>query len=66
MQLKIENIAPIVDYTGRLEPSKKAELKFEISGRLSKKLVQPGEFIKSGDKITANFGDLGSISINTK
>lgn len=51
MQLKIENIAPIVDYTGRLEPSKKAELKFEISGRLSKKLVQPGEFIKSGDKI---------------
>ena len=51
MKLKIQNISPIVDYTGRLEPSKKAELKFEINGRLAKKLVQPGEFVKSGTVI---------------
>ena len=51
MKLQIQNISPVVDYTGRLEPSKKAELKFEINGRLSKKLVQPGEFVKSGDTI---------------
>ena len=51
MKLQIQNISPVVDYTGRLEPSKKAELKFEINGRLLKKLVQPGEFVKSGDTI---------------
>ena len=48
VKLKIQNISPVVDYTGRLEPSKKAELKFEINGRLAKKIVQPGEFVKSG------------------
>ena len=51
MKLKVQNISPIVDYTGRLEPSKKAELKFEINGKLAKKLVQPGEHVKSGDII---------------
>ena len=51
MKLKVQNISPIVDYTGRLEPSKKAELKFEINGKLAKKLVQPGEYVKSGDII---------------
>ena len=51
MKLKIQNISPVVDYTGRLEPSKKAELKFEINGRLAKKIVQPGEFVKSGTVI---------------
>ncbi len=51
MKLKIENIAPIVSYTGRLEPFKKAELKFEINGRLAKKLIQPGELVKLGQKI---------------
>ena len=51
VKLKIQNISPVVDYTGRLEPSKKAELKFEINGRLAKKIVQPGEFVKSGKVI---------------
>ena len=51
MKLKVQNISPIVDYTGRLEPSKKAELKFEINGKLAKKLVYPGEHVKSGDII---------------
>ena len=51
MKLKIQNISPIVNYTGRLEPSKKAELKFEINGKLAKRLVQPGEFVKSGTMI---------------
>jgi len=51
MKLKVQNISPVVDYTGRLEPSKKAELKFEINGKLAKKLVQPGEHVKSGDII---------------
>lgn len=51
MKLKMENIAPVVGYTGRLEPSKKAELKFEINGRLAKRLLQPGDFVKSGSTI---------------
>ena len=51
MKLQKKNISPIVEYTGRLEPSKKADLKFEINGRLAEKLVQPGEFVKSGDII---------------
>ena len=38
VKLQMQSISPIVDYTGRLEPSKKAELKFEISGRLAKKI----------------------------
>ena len=50
-KLKMENIAPRVDYTGRLEPSKKAELKFEINGRLAKKLVEPGSKVKAGDTL---------------
>ena len=51
VELKIENIAPIVDYTGRLEPSKEADLKFEINGRLAEKLVQPGQFVNAGETI---------------
>ena len=51
MKLEAQDISPIVEYTGRLEPSKKAELKFEISGKISKKFVEPGEFIKAGKKI---------------
>ena len=51
IKLKVQNISPIVDYTGRLEPSKKAELKFEINGKLAEKLAQPGEYVKSGDII---------------
>ena len=50
-KLKMEDIAPRVDYTGRLEPSKEAELKFEINGRLAKKLVEPGSKVKSGDTL---------------
>ena len=50
-KLKMEDIAPRVDYTGRLEPSKKAELKFEINGRLAKKLVEPGSKVKAGDTL---------------
>ena len=51
IKLKMEDIAPRVDYTGRLEPSKKAELKFEINGRLAKKLVEPGSKVKAGDTL---------------
>ena len=50
-KLKMEDIAPRVEYTGRLEPSKKAELKFEINGRLAKKLVEPGSKVKAGDTL---------------
>ena len=50
-KLKMEDIAPRVDYTGRLEPSKEAELKFEINGRLAKKLVEPGSKVKAGDTL---------------
>lgn len=51
MPLKIQNIAPIVNYTGRLEPSKTADLKFEINGKLAKRMVEPGQFVKSGEMI---------------
>ena len=51
VELKIKNIAPIVDYTGRLEPSKEADLKFEINGRLAEKLVQPGQYVNAGETI---------------
>ena len=51
MSLKIQNISPVVNYTGRLEPSKTADLKFEINGKLAKRLVEPGQFVKSGETI---------------
>ena len=51
MPLKIQNISPVVNYTGRLEPSKTADLKFEINGKLAKRLVEPGQFVKSGETI---------------
>ena len=51
MPLKIQNISPVVNYTGRLEPSKTADLKFEINGKLAKRLVEPGQLVKSGETI---------------
>jgi len=50
-KLSMQDISPIVEYTGRLEPSKKADLKFEINGRLAKKLVEPGSSVESEETI---------------
>ena len=50
-KLSMQDISPIVEYTGRLEPSKKADLKFEINGRLAKRLVEPGSKIESEEII---------------
>ena len=50
-RLSMQDISPIVEYTGRLEPSKKADLKFEINGRLAKKLVEPGSNVEAEETI---------------
>jgi RND family efflux transporter MFP subunit len=50
-RLSMQDISPIVEYTGRLEPSKKADIKFEINGRLAKRLVEPGSKIESEEII---------------
>ena len=47
--VKYKTFMPTATYTGRLKPFMSAQLKFEISGRLKKKMVEPGAFVKSGE-----------------
>jgi len=43
------NIEPSVNVTGRLQPANRALLRFEVSGQLAERLVEPGQLVKSGE-----------------
>jgi len=42
-------IKPSVTVTGRLQPANRALLRFEVSGQLAERLVEPGQRVKTGD-----------------
>ncbi len=42
-------IEPHVRVTGRLQPANRALLRFEVSGQLDQRLVEPGQLVKAGD-----------------
>ena len=48
-ELKKQSLYPQIHLTGRLEPAHKAALKFELSGRVARRLVEPGQKVKKGD-----------------
>jgi len=41
-------IQPEVSVTGRLQPANRALLRFEISGQLAERLVEPGQLVEAG------------------
>ena len=47
------DIQPTSQVTGRLQPAHKANLRFEVSGRLALRDVEPGQQVKTGDRLLA-------------
>ncbi len=50
-KIKIDDLKPYIKYTGRLEPYKKSDLKFEMGGRLGTKKVEPGTKVKKNSTL---------------
>lgn len=47
--LSLSTVSPQVAVTGRLQPANSALLRFEVSGQLDERLVEPGQLVKAGD-----------------
>jgi len=47
-ELQKQTLYPKIIMTGRLQPAHKASLKFELSGRIATRLVEPGQKVKKG------------------
>jgi len=45
----LSTIEPVVTVTGRLQPGNQALLRFELSGQIAARLVEPGQQVKAGD-----------------
>ncbi len=45
VQVKQQDLIPRESLTGRLQPIKTAQLKFEVQGRLQQRLIEPGLFV---------------------
>jgi HlyD family secretion protein len=43
------DLAPAEQVTGRLEPARKAALRFELSGQVATRAVEPGQAVAAGD-----------------
>ena len=46
--IQATTIHPEVSVTGRLQPANRALLRFEISGQLEQRLVEPGQWVEAG------------------
>lgn len=46
-----QDVRPFVVKTGRLQPARKAELRFEVSGRVVERYVEPGQHVVKGDPL---------------
>jgi len=47
--VNLKTIEPHVSVTGRLKPANRALLRFEVSGQLDERLVEPGQSVSVGD-----------------
>ncbi|MGD8999015.1 MAG: efflux RND transporter periplasmic adaptor subunit [Granulosicoccaceae bacterium] len=43
------NLNPVVEVTGRLQPVNRALMRFELSGQLAERLVEPGQAVAKGE-----------------
>lgn len=49
LTVQANTLAPYVTVTGRLQPANRALLRFEISGQLEARLVEPGQWVEAGE-----------------
>ncbi len=66
-ELQRQTLTPKIIMTGRLQPAHKAGLKFELSGRIAQRLVEPGQKVDKGAvllKLAA--GDYQDIYVEAK
>ncbi len=66
-EVKRQNLVPRESLTGRLQPIKTAQLKFEVQGRIKQRLVEPGVFVELGQPLLQlDDGDLQDQYIQAK
>ena len=51
LEVKRRDVLPTESLTGRLQPVKTAQLKFEVQGRVKQRLVEPGMFVEQGQEL---------------
>lgn len=47
--VQVMDIQPIARITGKLQPARKASLRFEVSGNVTQRIVEPGQKVASGE-----------------
>ena len=50
-EVKLQDLVPQESLTGRLQPVKTAQLKFEVQGRIKQRLVEPGVFVNDSQPL---------------
>jgi RND family efflux transporter MFP subunit len=51
LEVQRQNLLPTESLTGRLQPVKTAQLKFEVQGRVKERLVEPGMYVEQGQEL---------------
>jgi RND family efflux transporter MFP subunit len=51
LQVQRQDVLPVESLTGRLQPVKTAQLKFEVQGRVQQRLVEPGIYVEHGHEL---------------
>ena len=51
LEVQRQDVLPTEALTGRLQPEKTAQLKFEVQGRVQQRLLEPGAFVELGQEI---------------
>lgn len=50
-EVQRQDVSPTESLTGRLQPVKTAQLKFEVQGRVEQRLLEPGAIVQQGDEL---------------
>jgi len=50
-EVQRQDVSPTESLTGRLQPVKTAQLKFEVQGRVEQRLLEPGAMVQQGDEL---------------
>ena len=51
LEVQRQNLLPTESLTGRLQPVKTAQLKFEVQGKVKQRSVEPGVYVEQGDEL---------------
>lgn len=51
LEVQTQDLLPTESLTGRLQPVKTAQLKFEVQGRVKERLAEPGVLVEQGSEI---------------